>query len=252
MRTDPRFMLAREWNRAKTNIVGWYVSEKLNGMRAWIQDRHVVSRYGNEIFVPSWWTETLPLGTYDVELYSGDMPREDLFSILRRKDRSGDWSNVWACCWETPNDRRPPWIKYSGAWCPKQGMLVPLIQTVIRSEKHLEEMISEYTDGGAEGLMVRHPDKLYAPGRSDYLLKIKFVTECQCRIVDFNPGEGKYKGMIGSLVVEEEDGTRCNVSGMRDELRKYGSWPLGGIVTVEYRGRSKYGIMQEARLVEEY
>ena len=84
----------------------------------------------------------------------------------------------------------------------------------------LDEWLDKITAQGGEGIMLRDPKATYKCGkRSDALLKYKKVQTMDLRIVDWNEGNGKYAGAIGSFVCETDDGEiKVSVSGMPDEL----------------------------------
>lgn len=86
--------------------------------------------------------------------------------------------------------------------------------------QHLDEWLDKITAQGGEGIMIRDPNATYKCGkRSDALLKYKKVQTMDLRIVDWNEGNGKYAGAIGSFVCETDDGEiKVSVSGMPDEL----------------------------------
>lgn len=90
--------------------------------------------------------------------------------------------------------------------------------------------------------MLRDPDAVYQIGkRSDALLKYKKVQTMDLRIVDWNPGNGKYAFAIGSFVCETDDGSiSVNVAGMSDNVRWSNpeEW-MGKIIEVAYFDISK-------------
>jgi DNA ligase-1 len=116
-------MLAHPYKPAKYGIGGWYMSEKLDGMRCfwdggitrgvakcdvpWAnQDkdgRYVTkpiatglwSRYGNVIHAPESWLDELPAVPMDGELYAGLDHRQALMSTIKKLDPDeADWANV--------------------------------------------------------------------------------------------------------------------------------------------------------------
>ena len=104
--------LAHKYNPAKHGIGGWFMSEKLDGMRAfwdggitrgipkadvpWANhskdSRYITppiatglwSRYGNVIHATDDWLDQLPAHTLDGELYNPDMYRQELMSIVKK------------------------------------------------------------------------------------------------------------------------------------------------------------------------
>lgn len=106
----------------------------------------------------------------------------------------------------------------------------------------LDEWLDKITSKGGEGIMLRDPDAVYQIGkRSDALLKYKKVQTMDLRIIDWNPGNGKYEGAIGSFVCETDDGSiSVNVAGMSDNVRWSNpeEW-IGKIIEVAYFDISK-------------
>ncbi len=85
----------------------------------------------------------------------------------------------------------------------------------------LDELLDFIVNQGGEGLILRDPDAGYQSGkRTDALLKYKKTQTMDLRIVGWNEGKGKYEGMIGSFICEDDNHTiRVNVAGMSDEIR---------------------------------
>ena len=51
-----------------------------------------------------------------------------------------------------------------------------------------------------EGIMFKCPNSYYEGNRSNYLLKYKPVNDSEAIIIDYKPGSGKYKDMLGAFV----------------------------------------------------
>lgn len=60
---------------------------------------------------------------------------------------------------------------------------------------------SDIVAHGGEGVMLKHPNALYVPGKrpANYWFKVKKFDTMDVIITGFKPGEGKYAGMVGSL-----------------------------------------------------
>lgn len=100
----------------------------------------------------------------------------------------------------------------------------------------LDEWLDKITGKGGEGIILRDPHGWYEHKRSNYLLKYKKTQTMDLRIVDWNEGNGKYAGAIGSFLCQTDDGTiQANVSGMSDEMRfsNPNDW-IGRIMEVAY------------------
>ena len=80
----PPLMLAEVW-RSGLPVADYWVSEKLDGVRAWWDGQRLVSRGGHEIRAPGWFTAGLPAEPLDGELWLGRGRFEDLSGTVRRR-----------------------------------------------------------------------------------------------------------------------------------------------------------------------
>src|SRR4051812_35450220 len=66
----PPVLLAESWD-LETNITGWWMSEKLDGVRAFWNGKQFLSRGGNLFLAPDWFLADLPAVPLDGELWIG-------------------------------------------------------------------------------------------------------------------------------------------------------------------------------------
>ena len=112
-------------------------------------------------------------------------------------------------------------------------------------DTHLRAVVAD----GGEGLMLQHALAPYRAGRSETLLKLKLAHDAEARVVGYKPGKGKYSGMVGALLVEDERGRRFALgSGLRDADRADPP-PLGSTVTFRYNGLTSKGTPRFARFL---
>jgi DNA ligase-1 len=83
-------LLAESWN-ADLNPAGYWMSEKLDGVRAFWTGTHFLSRQGNRFHAPAWFTAGLPLEPLDGELWLGRKQLQRTVSIVRRQDEPDHW-----------------------------------------------------------------------------------------------------------------------------------------------------------------
>jgi len=81
----PPVLLAHRWEN-DVDVTGWWISEKLDGVRAWWDGKKFISRLGNEYIAPDWFTAGLPDHPLDGELWVGRKLFQDTVSIVRRAD----------------------------------------------------------------------------------------------------------------------------------------------------------------------
>lgn len=89
----PPLLLAHAWDNA-TDLSEWWISEKLDGVRAYWNGNHFLSRLGNRYHAPDWFTESLPDMPLDGELWIDRGAFQKTVSVVRRQDKSDHWKEV--------------------------------------------------------------------------------------------------------------------------------------------------------------
>lgn len=86
----PPILLAHKWE-THVDLTGWWMSEKLDGVRADWDGKQFISRLGNVFVAPDWFKEGLPETPLDGELWVARKEFQRTVSIVRRMDqrRSG-------------------------------------------------------------------------------------------------------------------------------------------------------------------
>jgi DNA ligase 1 len=238
---------------------GWYASEKYDGYRAIWTGQDFVSRNGNIFVTPQWFKDWFSNDeALDGELFIGRESFEK-HGILRRTIPNDDeWkkANIKFQIFDSPTlkgdfeTRQLKIQKIIDDSCKKKGVgecpLKYTVQTKIRDEKHLYSIFDKLTKKGAEGVMIRSPHSPYETKRSSHLLKVKQLFDDECKIIGFQEGSGKYKGMLGAFkcqLMTNKD-IKFNISGMDDTVRKnyLKTHPIGTIVTFTYMGLSVKGV----------
>jgi len=117
---------------------------------------------------------------------------------------------------------------------PKQLEVIDFkLKTLPEAKKWLYDVINQ----GYEGLYLKTKSHLYIPGkRVNTAIKLKKRPTADLKCVDILSGEGKYEGMIGSLVLIDKEGRTVNVgSGLQDWERQLSKeYFLGKIIEIEY------------------
>jgi hypothetical protein len=107
----------------------------------------------------------------------------------------------------------------------------------VTSMEEAQELYQQKLAEGEEGLVLKDPRGPWEDKRVKHQVKMKAELEADLRVTGVVPGTGKYKGKIGSLMVESVDGVVKSAvgTGLDDEER---SWDpkefLGKIVSVKY------------------
>ncbi len=241
----PRLLLAETWN-AKTNVAGWWLSEKLDGVRAFWDGAQFLSRQGNVFHAPHWFTASLPSVPLDGELWLARKEFQRTVSIVRRHDQSARWREVRFLVFDAPAlaepfEERVAYLRdlFAGRQ-PHYGEL--LVHERCQSATHLDAELARIEALGGEGLMLRQPGSRYEAGRSTTLLKVKRFKDAEALVMAHLPGNGRHRGRLGALLVELADGTTFSVgSGLSDAQREHPP-AVGSLIAFRYQELSDRGV----------
>lgn len=164
-----KLMHGRNWEG--DDPAGWFVSEKLDGVRCYWDGFNAWTKEGFEIFLPSSIRDILPAGKHlDGEIYAG----RGNFEIARSAVQYNRWTEVVRFyAFDRPDEdgnimRRTRNLRHIYRWC--------LTPHVCDSHGDLMDSLRTVQAHGGEGLMIHSPkQKRYTPGRTSKLLKVKLV-----------------------------------------------------------------------------
>src|SRR5579862_3972794 len=97
----PPLLLAESWDNA-ADLSGWWMSEKLDGVRAYWDGKQFLSRQGNLYHAPDWFIDGLPDHPLDGELWIDRKKFQRTVSIVRRQDKSDLWKEVRYLVFDAP------------------------------------------------------------------------------------------------------------------------------------------------------
>jgi len=231
----------------QVDVSGWYMSEKLDGVRAYWDGSRLLSRRGNAFAAPDWFTKGLPPFELDGELWTKRGDFENIASITSRGRPHPGWKQVTYNVFEVPNatgdfDARLGRLREWLAARNDPGPIRIIPQIPCRDREHLQALLAQVEAKGGEGLVVRDPRLPYRTGRSSTAMKVKRFDDMEGRVVGYRPGKGKYAGMTGALELEIAGGMRFFIgSGLKDRERERPP-PLGSIVTFKHQGFTAKGV----------
>lgn len=251
----PPILLAHPWD-SQSDLTGWWISEKLDGVRAYWDGKQFISRQGNVYMAPDWFIEGLPDDIHlDGELWTARKQFQRTVSIVRRQDRNADWKEVTFVVFDAPNmetafEERVEAIEILiKERAPKYARAHEHIEC--KGTDHLREELLRVESLGGEGLMVRKPGSKYEKRRSFTLLKVKTFHDAEALVVEHLAGEGRHKGRLGALGVELADGTKFSVgTGFSDHQREHPP-AIGSIITFRYQELSDAGVPRFPSFVRE-
>jgi DNA ligase-1 len=240
-------LLLAERYRDDVDVSRYWVSEKLDGVRANWDGKNLRFRSGNPVPAPQWFIDALPSQPLDGELWLGRGSFDQLSAIVRRQvPVEAEWQRVRYMIFELPDapgsfTERAERIKTITAEA-KLPWLQAVPQFRLPDAVALQRKLRDVVRGGGEGLMLHRADAAYETGRSSALLKVTPWLDAEATVVAHLPGKGKYAGMLGALRMEMSDGRRFALgSGLTDAQRRNPP-PLGTQITYRYRELTKSGM----------
>jgi len=252
-------LLAQKWN--DENPSGWWVSEKLDGVRAVWRDGEFVSRGDLAFVCPDWFKRKMPTGcVLDGELWGGRGQFQKTVGIVKSSSRGSEWEFLTYMAFdalqESPGvsvERRPFEERLAAVrrLCGFSDVLQAVPMEKCRNRDHLLELLAQVECRGGEGLMLRSPGSIYEHRRSHSLLKVKSFHDDEARVVGHDAGKGRVSGLCGALVCETPDGRRFKVgSGLSDAQRRTPP-AVGAVVTYRYQELTAASIPRFPTLVGE-
>ena len=228
------------------DVAEYLVSEKLDGVRARWDGKNLISRGGNKFAAPYWWTEKFPPEPIDGELWMGRGRFEETLSVVRKSQPHPGWVGVKFLAFDLPEhggtfEERDKALRRVVSRA-RSDYLKKVRQFEVESHEHAAYLLEQTVRAGGEGLMLHKKSGRYKSGRSSDLLKFKKFYDDEAVVVSLNEGEGKYKGMLGSLTVRTPEGIVFKIgTGFTDEQRKNPP-PAGSVITYKYAGLTNNGV----------
>jgi len=242
----PEIQLANIYHEG-VNLSEYLVSEKLDGVRGYWDGEKLITKKGNAINAPKWFTKNFPNEAIEGELWISRGAFEEVSSIVRQEiPQDLDWQKVHFMIFDMPKNAKVFSQRFDDIKNLVAASNLKHLQAVdqfeISSHKSLMKKLDEIVKNGGEGLMLHKKDSLYQAARNNDILKVKKYEDAEALVIGYEKGEGKLSGKTGALLVENlEDKTRFKIGGgFSDEERKNPP-KIGSIITYKFYGKTKIG-----------
>jgi len=228
-------------------LADYWVSEKLDGVRAYWDGERLWSRRGNPFQAPDWFVSDFPPQPLDGELWLGRGHFAQLSGIVRTvRPVDADWRSVRFMVFDLPLvdqtfDQRLPRLRelVSQAGSPYLALVE---QQRPGNHQQLMARRDKMIAVGGEGLMLRRGASIYKAGRSDDLLKVKRFDDAEAIVVGILPGKGKYQGMMGALRVRLAGKREFRIGSGFSDAERAEPPPLGSVITFKHSGHTATGL----------
>ena len=259
----PALMLAKVYHPT-VQLQDYWVSEKYDGVRGFWDGEKLLTRGGETVNAPAWFTAGWPTVALDGELWAGRGQFSKAVSTVRQQNTSPanevEWRGMRFMVFDLPahgglfTDRIAPLQKVVASI--GQPWVQAVVQTRVTDHAALQALLKKTVKLGGEGLMLHRGDAVYKGVRSDDLLKVKTYEDAEARVIGHVAGRGKYAGQLGALLVElpASDGQPAQRfklgTGFSDAQRQHPP-AIGATVTYRFRGLNDSGIPRFASFMRE-
>lgn len=236
------------------DISAYLVSEKFDGVRAIWNGHQLLTRGGHVINAPKWFTQKLPSVWLDGELWAGYNNFAFVSAVARRHAPNEEhWRQVTYYVFDAPDPKEEFQKRHERYVKLINDIQVAHVKPVEQNVFTSIEMLNDYYHGvlkrGGEGVILHSKTAKHEDGRTKNLLKYKPHLDDEAIVIKHLPGKGKYRGMMGALLVRDANGNEFRIgSGFSDEQRASPP-PIGSQVTYRYQGFTKFGKPRFARFL---
>jgi len=242
----PALTLAKTY-KPGVDVSQYWVSEKLDGVRAYWNGQQLVSRQGNIYPAPAWFTQSFPKQALDGELWLARGQFQSLLSIVRKKQAiDEEWRKIAYYVFDLPTSSQV----FTERLTALQFLVVqsesPYLHFVkqyqVADEPALMVALKQVVVDGGEGLMLHRGEAVYHAGRNADLLKLKPYYDAEARVVSYIEGKGKFTGLLGSVLVEMADGKQFKIGSGFSLKQRQNPPAIGAVITYRYHGKTEKGI----------
>lgn len=216
------------------------MSEKLDGVRAIWTGSELLTRNGNKIHTPDWFTSQLPAFALDGELFAGRGKFQAVLSAVQKHSPiDSEWNGLTYCAFDAPEVKGP--FKARAEFLsklPESNVLRAVNHARIAKSNELEAFHNEVKSLGGEGVIIRNPGAAHVGGRDGSMVKLK----------DFQSEEGEVEAFDGKSLLVKWRGVAAKIGSGLPDLIKLNP-PIGERVTFNFHGLTESGLPRFATFV---
>lgn len=249
--SKPALMLAKVYHPG-LDLRDYWVSEKYDGMRGYWDGQQLLTRGGQRVFAPVWFTAGWPEVPMDGELWAGRGQFQQTVSTVRKQiPDDGAWRSIRFMVFDLPAHGGTFTNRIPALNAHVQQIDQPWLQAVpqwkVTSHQALGKLLTQNVKANGEGLMLHRGASMYRGGRSDDLLKVKTHEDAEAIVVGHTAGRGKYEGALGALLVEMpalpgQQPLRFKIGSGLSDAERLSPPPIGATVTYRFQGFNDSGI----------
>ena len=232
------------------NVIGWYMSEKLDGIRAYWNGHNLLSKNGNIINAPKYFTKNFPTFSLDGELWTKRNDFENIQSIVLDKKPSIKWKEITYNIFEAPSIKgnfiqRLAYAK--NHFTKSKNSYVKFIKQIkCKNSQYLDVFLEKIVLFKGEGVIIKKGNLTYQEGRSSNILKVKKFFDAEGLVIGINYKKKNMnynndtKKKMKSLQIKLSNNIIFNLGGGFSDIQRINHPKIGDIITYKYYGLTKY------------
>jgi DNA ligase 1 len=229
------------------NIQEYWVSEKLDGVRAYWNGKQLISKQGNVFNAPAWFIKDFPPIPLDGELWIKRKQFEQVSGFTRKHQGiDQEWQKIFFMIFDMPGSsenftarvQRMEKLIHSS----KSAYLKMIKQQKIANNEQLQALLEQVVSNGGEGLMLHKGTAYYQAKRSKDLMKLKKYEDAEAIVIQHISGKGRNTGRLGALLVETAEGIQFKIGTGFSDLERENPPPIGATITYKYASKTNNNI----------
>ncbi len=227
--------------KGSEDIIGWYMSEKLDGIRGYWDGKTLRTRKGNLLYPPKWFIKDFPPFELDGELWTKRDNFENIQSIVMDKTPSKNWNQITYNIFEVPNAKGGFTIrltKLKSYLYKNPNKYIKVIQQIpCKSSNHLHKFLDKIISLKGEGVIIKDSTLSYHTGRSPHILKVKKAQDMEGRVIAVN--YSKKTNVMKNITLKLQNNVIFNLGGGFSNIQRKNPPYIGDTVTFKYYGFTK-------------
>ncbi len=238
--------------KAVDDIKAFWLSEKLDGIRGYWNGKQLLTRQGNLIHSPQWFTQHWPENAIDGELWLGRGKFQQTLSCVSKVNIDEHcWQKVRFMIFDLPQNSEIFTLRIQVMQqLVKQTnspYLLMIKQFKLQNSQQLDNKLNSIIENKGEGLMLHRGNAHYYVGRTANMMKLKKHQDAEATVIAHITGKGKYTGKLGSIRVKTPSGIVFKIGSGFSDAERANPPAIGSIITYKYNGKTQAGIPRFAR-----
>ena len=227
-------------------ITDYWVSEKLDGVRARWNGHQLISRGGITFVAPDWFVEGFPIIPLDGELWIARGKYQKTVSIIKKLKPHAGWQKIKFMVFDLPDNQGPFSDRLAIMLSIDEQIKTPYLSIIpqyqLATNEELMHHLNIITNQGGEGIMLHHKNGIYRSGRSNDLLKLKLFTDAEAVVIGYRAGKGQFTGKMGAIKVRSDAGKVFFIGSGFNHKDRESPPAIGSTISFRYQGVTARGI----------